>query len=94
MHAVVQRRNQIGRCDLAQQQITDPSKKGGVEHLKRPAMNAQNNSDYESIDHKTSRSICDAVGERLQQRLRPETELPQQLRLLIDQLRRHDGELH
>jgi len=57
-------------------------------------MNAQNNSDYESIDHKTSRSICDAVGERLQQRLRPEAELPQPLRQLLDQLIRRDGELH
>jgi hypothetical protein len=57
-------------------------------------MNAQNNSDYESIDHKTSRSICDAVGERLQQRLRPEAELPQSLRQLLDQLSRRDGELH
>jgi hypothetical protein len=57
-------------------------------------MNVQNNSDHEPIDHKTSRSICDAVGERLQQRLRPEAELPQPLRKLIDQLRRHDGELH
>jgi hypothetical protein len=57
-------------------------------------MNAQNNSDYEPIDHKTSRSICDAVGERLQQRLRPEAELPQPLRHLLDQLRRRDGELH
>jgi len=57
-------------------------------------MNAQDNSDYEPIDHKTSRSICDAVGERLQQRLRPEAELPQPLRHLLDQLRRRDDELH
>lgn len=57
-------------------------------------MNAQNNSDQESIDHKTSRSICDAVGERLQQNLRPEAELSKPLRKLIDQLRQHDGELH
>jgi hypothetical protein len=57
-------------------------------------MNGQNNSDYESIDHKTSRSICDAIGERLQQRLRPETELPQPLQRLVDQLRQRDGELH
>jgi len=57
-------------------------------------MNAQNNSDTESIDHKTSRSICDAVGERLQRNLRPDAELPQPLRQLLDQLRRHDGELH
>jgi hypothetical protein len=57
-------------------------------------MNAQNNSDFEPIDHKTSRTICDAVGERLQQSLRPEAALPQPLRQLIDQLRRHDNELH
>lgn len=57
-------------------------------------MNAQNDSNSESIDHKTSRSICDAVGERLQQGLRPEAELPQPLRRLVDQLRRHDGDLH
>jgi hypothetical protein len=57
-------------------------------------MNAQNNSDSEPIDHKTSRSICDAVGERLQRSLRPETELSQPLRQLMDQLRRHDAELH
>ena len=57
-------------------------------------MNAQNNSDYEPIDHKTSRSICDAIGDRLQQSLRPEAELPKPLRQLVDQLRRRDGELH
>jgi hypothetical protein len=57
-------------------------------------MNAQDNSNLEQIDHKTSRSICDAVGERLQQRLRPEAELPQPLQHLLDQLRRRDGELH
>ena len=57
-------------------------------------MNAQNNSNSEPIDHRTSRSICDAVGERLQQNLRPEAELSQPLRQLFDQLRRHDGELH
>jgi hypothetical protein len=57
-------------------------------------MNAQNNSDSEPIDHKTSRSICDAVGERLQKSLGPETEPSQRLRQLIDQLRRHDADLH
>jgi hypothetical protein len=57
-------------------------------------MNAQNNGSSEPIDHKTSRSICDAVGERLQQNLRLEAELSQPLRQLIDQLRRRDGELH
>jgi hypothetical protein len=55
---------------------------------------AQNISDFEQIDHKTSRSICDAVGERLQQAMRPERGLPQALQQLIEQLRRHDEELH
>lgn len=54
-------------------------------------MNAQNNSDTQSIDYKTSRSICDAVGERLQQAMRPERGLPQPLSQLVEQLRRHDA---
>jgi hypothetical protein len=45
----------------------------------------------EEIDHKTSRSICDAVGERLQQQLRPlESQLPSHLEHLMDELRRQD----
>ena len=36
-------------------------------------MNSRINDDVEQIDRKTSRSICDAVGERLQQNMRPET---------------------
>lgn len=51
----------------------------------------------EAIDGKTSRSICDAVGERLQQSLRPEqldpsTRLPTQLQDLVDELRSRDSE--
>ena len=57
-------------------------------------MIAQQNSDSEQIDRKTSRSICDAVGERLQQSMRPEGALPEQLLALIEQLRRNDGDLH
>jgi hypothetical protein len=57
-------------------------------------MDTQNNAKFEQIDHKTSRSICDAVGERLHQNLRPETELPPRLRELVDELRRRDSELH
>ena len=45
------------------------------------------------IDGKTSRSICDAVGERLQQNLRPETLRPSShLQHLIEELRRRDSE--
>jgi hypothetical protein len=47
----------------------------------------------ELIDHRTSRSICDAVGERLQQSLRPDSSrLPPHLQHLIDELRRRERE--
>ena len=57
-------------------------------------MNAQINNDIEQIDHKTCVSICDAVGERLQQSLRPDPELSPRLRELVNELRRRDNELH
>ena len=54
-------------------------------------MNSQINDDSEGIDRKTSRSICDAVGERLRQNLRPETSgLSSHLQHLMDELRRRD----
>ena len=47
----------------------------------------------ETIDYRTSRSICDAVGERLQQSLRPEfSSLSPRLQQLMDELRRRDSE--
>jgi hypothetical protein len=47
----------------------------------------------EGIDGKTSRSICDAVGERLQQNLRPDSLRPStHLQHLIDELRKRDSE--
>ncbi len=46
----------------------------------------------EQIDRKTSRSICHAVGERLQQHLRPlESDLPPHLANLMDELRKQDA---
>lgn len=57
-------------------------------------MDTRINSDFEQIDHKTCVSICDAIGERLQQNLRPEAELSPRLRELVDELRRLDNELH
>jgi hypothetical protein len=48
-------------------------------------------TDNIDIDHKTSRSICDEVGERLQQNLRLEaSRLPPYLNRLIDELRKRD----
>jgi hypothetical protein len=49
------------------------------------------NEDIESLDHKASRAICDAVGERLQQVLCPgPTDMSSHLRHLVDELRRRD----
>jgi hypothetical protein len=54
-------------------------------------MKSPNADDIETLDHRSSRSICDAVGERLQQILRPEpTGTPSHLQRLVDELRRRD----
>ena len=47
-------------------------------------------NDSEQIDRRTSRAICNAVGERLQQSLRPEPELPTHLEQLLNELKRRD----
>jgi hypothetical protein len=48
----------------------------------------------QQIDRKTSRSICDAIGERLRQELRPESSQPSSyLQHLVDELRRRDREI-
>jgi len=57
-------------------------------------MNNRIDDQREQIDHKTSRSICEAVGERLRQNLRPEPSLPAHLQRLVDELIRRDRELH
>ena len=57
-------------------------------------METRINDDIEQIDHRTCVSICDAIGERLQQNLRPDAELSPRLRELIDELRRRDNEVH
>ena len=47
----------------------------------------------EPIDRKTVRSICDAVGERLQQSLRPDfSGLTPYLRDLLEELRKRDSD--
>ncbi|HZR75558.1 hypothetical protein [Bradyrhizobium sp.] len=50
----------------------------------------QTYNDIEALDHRSSRAICDAVGERLQQVLRPETGPSSHLQHLVDELRRRD----
>jgi hypothetical protein len=55
-------------------------------------MNSRIIDDSEPIDRKTSRSICDAVGERLQQSLRADASHPSShLEHLMDELRKHDS---
>ncbi|WP_234682578.1 hypothetical protein [Bradyrhizobium monzae] len=51
-------------------------------------------NESEQIDRRTSRSICDAVGERLQQSLRPDPRLPTHLEQLMDELRKRERESH
>lgn len=51
-------------------------------------------NDSEQIDRRTSRSICNAVGERLQQSIRPEPRLPTHLEQLLDELRRRERDPH
>ena len=56
-------------------------------------MNGLINENSEQIDRKTCRLICDAVGERLQQDLRPvSSHLSSHLQHLMDELRNRDNE--
>ena len=56
-------------------------------------MNSRITESGVDIDGKTSRAICDAIGERLQQNLRPESSrLSSHLQHLMDELRRRDHE--
>ncbi len=56
-------------------------------------MNSRINEISETIDRATSRSICDAVGERLQRSLKPDALQPSShLEHLMDELRRRDHE--
>ncbi|RZN08581.1 hypothetical protein CWO91_21700 [Bradyrhizobium genosp. SA-3] len=49
-------------------------------------------NDSVQIDRRTSRSICDAVGERLQQSLRPDPHLPTHLEQLLNELKQRERE--
>jgi hypothetical protein len=54
-------------------------------------MKNANADSAEMLDHRSSRSICDAVGERLQQSLRPDSGITPYLQHLVDELRKRDG---
>ncbi|MET4295936.1 hypothetical protein ACVWZZ_008017 [Bradyrhizobium sp. LM6.10] len=51
-------------------------------------------NDGEQIDRRTSRSISDAVGERLRQSLRPEARLPTHLEQLLNELKQRERDSH
>jgi hypothetical protein len=53
-------------------------------------MKSLNTDNNEPLDHRSSRSICDAVGERLQQALRPDSGISPYLQNLVDELRKRD----
>ena len=57
-------------------------------------MNSRINNENEQIERKTLRAVCDGVGERLQQNIRPESTLPSHLEQLMEALRRREKELH
>jgi hypothetical protein len=56
-----------------------------------PAMSNRIDESLEPIDRATSRTICRAVGQRLQEDLRPHNnELPSHLRELVEELQRRE----
>jgi hypothetical protein len=54
-------------------------------------MNGRIGNSSETIDGKISRSICNAIGERLRQCLRPEpSNVPDSIRWLMEELKRRE----
>ncbi|CAN7265580.1 hypothetical protein LJR220_001202 [Bradyrhizobium sp. LjRoot220] len=82
--------NKLQLRDLILHQLTQIYSKALLEL----AMDSRINPVFEQIDHRTCRSICDAVGERLQQNIRPETELSPRLQQLVNELIRRENERH
>ncbi|MGY4478803.1 hypothetical protein ACVILL_006217 [Bradyrhizobium sp. USDA 3364] len=54
----------------------------------------QIDNDPDQIDRKTCRYICDAVGERLQQSMRPEPALSSRLQQLLEEMQRRETDHH
>jgi hypothetical protein len=79
--------NKLRLHDLIPHQFIDLDGKAEL------VMNGRIDDSSEGMDRKTTRSICDAVGERLQQSLRPDTSrLSSHLQHLLDELQRRDDE--
>ena len=77
--------NKLRLHDLIPHQFIDLDGKAEL------VMNGRIDDSSEGMDRKTTRSICDAVGERLQQNPRPER-LTSHLQHLMDELRKRDNE--
>ena len=93
MHVAISRK-QLRRGSVAMGVLSELghlSKSSATE----PAMIGNHADNSEQIDYKTSRSICDAVGERLQKDLGPErSDLSPRLRELLNELRQRDDASH
>jgi len=50
-------------------------------------MRSKIDNEFEDIDHRTCRSICDAVGERLRENMRVDNVPSPQLQQLMEELR-------
>src|SRR4051794_12755915 len=60
------RRDDLTLCNFTQSRRRE---------LARTSMDSRISKEIEQIDRKTLRAVCDGVGERLQQYIRPETTL-------------------
>ncbi len=58
--------------------------------LGEPNMTYRSNTELDDLDYKTTRTICDAIGERLQQAMRPETGPSPRLQQLMNEFRQRD----
>jgi hypothetical protein len=93
-HAIFTKNHAIdssqGNITCADDLVLRPSLNGNEAELD---MNIGITDNSEQIDRKTSRSICDGIGERLRQDLRPDALGPSSyLQHLMDELRRRDSE--
>ena len=54
-------------------------------------MNITPDNDLQALDRRTTKSICDAIGERLQQYMRPETVPSERFQHLLKEFRRRES---
>jgi hypothetical protein len=81
------------RKQISLQRLGTPSPDRTKSQGMEPVMKSPNANHIESLDGQSSQSICEAVGERLQQTLRPNsTDMSSYLRDLMDKLRKRDEE--